>query len=229
MENDRVTQAAIALGSVAPTIIRTPVAEKALIGRELTSETIADAAKLAASTPSPIDDVRGSADYRAEMVKVLVARALRKLAANEQAAEFPDNPAMLWGENQAKVVASLPNAVEHAVNTPIETVINGEERLINSGQEKTLLRWLREDAGLIGTKEGCAEGECGACTVFIDGVAVMSCMVAAPRVHGSEVVTVEGLKQNGMLHPIQSAFIDEGAVQCGYCTPGFFDVWREIA
>ncbi|MEO8395355.1 MAG: FAD binding domain-containing protein [Chloroflexota bacterium] len=217
----KITRATITLGSVAPTIYEATVAQSALIGRELTAETIAEVSRLAASAVSPIDDVRGTAAYRSEMVRVLVSRALKTLAANSESAGYPHNPPMLWGESHGAVAPRLMQQVEHTTGAPIETVINGEPRTITTGQDKTLLRFLREDADLPGTKEGCAEGECGACTVFLDGAAVMACMVAAPRAHGAEVVTVEGLREENQLHPIQSAFINQGAVQCGYCTPGF--------
>jgi xanthine dehydrogenase iron-sulfur cluster and FAD-binding subunit A len=220
-ETETIRQAAITLGSVAPTIIHTPTAEQALIGKKLSPELIAQVARLAGAAPTPINDVRSTAEYRSEMAKVLVARGLRAIAAKQENT-VPENPAMLWGKSEARVHDNgLPEALLHEDGSLIEATINGIPRKIYGGQTKSLLHWLREDAGLVGTKEGCAEGECGACTVFLDDVAIMACMVAAPRAHGASITTVEGLKQDERLHPIQTAFVEEGAVQCGFCTPGF--------
>ena len=220
-DSDRVNEARIALGSVAATIVRVPLAEEFLVGKRLTPENMAEAGRLASVSVKPIDDVRGSAEYRSEMVKVLVARALRHLARDSRDTGLPSDPPMLWGKDEARVKTALPAQVTHLPDTPIASTINQEPVLVHTGQQKSLLHWLRDDVKLPGAKEGCAEGECGACTVFLDDVAVMSCMVHAPRAHGAEIVTVEGLANAGALHPIQSAFIDEAAVQCGYCTPGF--------
>jgi carbon-monoxide dehydrogenase medium subunit len=220
-QGDRVIKAAITLGSVAPTIIHAAEAEAHLVGRRLDAPVIEEAARLAEKAAHPIDDVRSSADYRSEMVRVCTLRGLRTLAAGTEKDDYPSQPVLLWGSAYQGLAPRLDSSHEHQAGTPILTRINGKAYTLHGGQDKTLLRLLREEALLTGTKEGCAEGECGACTVFLDGVAVMSCLVPAPRAHGAEIVTVEGLARDGRLHPVQQAFIDEAAVQCGYCTPGF--------
>jgi aerobic-type carbon monoxide dehydrogenase small subunit (CoxS/CutS family) len=98
--------------------------------------------------------------------------------------------------------------------------VNGERHEVAVIPHHTLLEVLREDMGLIGTKHGCELGECGACTVLIDGKPVLSCLTLAIEVQHSKIVTIEGLERNGKLHPLQETFAELGAAQCGYCTPG---------
>ncbi len=263
-----VTRARIALGSVAPTIIRAAEAEAYLVGKDLTNEVIKHAAELAAAAARPISDIRASADYRRDMVCVLVARALRQVRDGTERADWPERPVLLqgrkgaggqgsWGARElGREGAPLHPRTPAPLPDHISLTLNGKPTVMPDAAGKTLLRALRDDAGLTGTKEGCAEGECGACTVWLDGVAVMSCLVPAERAEGCQVVTVEGLanlhtpagstapegekapqglavapegafqletaglEPPGGLHPLQQAFIEAGAVQCGYCTPG---------
>ena len=229
LDDGRVVDAAITLGAVAPVIVHAREAEEFLRGRVLNEETIQRASELSKSAARPIDDIRSSRLYRLEMVRVCVKRALHTLASREERLDYPKHPVLLRANRDVNnhyinKTEELKNSVHHKVGNihpAIETTINGKRYIFTSGYNKSLLRLLREEADLIGTKEGCAEGECGACTVFLDGMAVMSCLVPAVRAHGAQIVTIEGLTKNGELHPIQQAFIDNGAVQCGYCTPGF--------
>ncbi len=98
--------------------------------------------------------------------------------------------------------------------------VNGVDHSISLQRERSLLHVLREELGLTGTKYGCGEGECGACKVLVDGVAVRSCTTPVGEVVGRSVTTIEGLAQGDRLHPVQQAFLDAGAFQCGYCIPG---------
>ncbi len=103
---------------------------------------------------------------------------------------------------------------------PLELKVNGEIREILVKPWWTLAEVLRYELGLPGTKTGCEMGHCGVCTVLINGKAVKSCLVLAQQAAGKDIVTIEGLAQNGQLHPVQQAFVDHFAVQCGFCTPG---------
>ncbi len=98
--------------------------------------------------------------------------------------------------------------------------VNGQEQEIMSGPNTILLDVLRYELRLTGTKEGCGTGSCGSCTILMDGEAVNACLIFVGEVEGKEITTIEGLSKQGKLHPIQQAFIQEGAVQCGFCTPG---------
>jgi carbon-monoxide dehydrogenase medium subunit len=209
-----VREAAITLGCLAPTVVHARQAEAFLAGKPLTPEVCAEAGRLACADVRPISDLRGSVDYRLTTLAALVAESLGRIAAGTEAAGLPDAPVLL-DTGRAVAPAAAP------FSGPIETTINGRRvTLPEAAAGKTLLNALRQDGGLTGTKEGCAEGECGACTVWLDGQAVMSCLVPAPQAHHAAITTIEGLAGADGLHPLQQAYIDHAAVQCGFCIPG---------
>jgi len=103
---------------------------------------------------------------------------------------------------------------------PVELTVNGTQREVYVSPRRTLAEMLREDLNLLGVKQGCGEGECGACTVLLDGVPVSACLVLAVEASGTNVTTIEGVADASGLHPLQQSFVEHGAVQCGFCTPG---------
>ncbi len=220
LEDGVVQDAKITLGAVAPTIIRAPEAEAYLKGKTLDEAVAAEAGRLAAEAAHPIDDLRASAEYRRRMVAVLVKRALLRIAEGREAENFPERPPLLWGKARPQP-NPLPKTVVLTEETPIRFRVNGREVSVKGAFRKSLLRLLREEVGFTGPKEACGEGECGACEVFVDGVAALSCLIPAPAAYGRDIVTVEGLAQGETLHAVQQAFVEAGAVQCGFCTPGF--------
>jgi xanthine dehydrogenase iron-sulfur cluster and FAD-binding subunit A len=208
----RVTEARIALGCVAPTVVRIAAAEASLVGSTLDIAARTRAASLAADAISPIDDVRATAGYRRATIAALVERALDHIANGTEAHGLATEPVLL------EDAVSAPKPLEYS-GTVVAT-INGRRRELEDVQHLSLLDAVRDAAGLTGAKEGCAEGECGACTIWLDGRAVMSCLVPAPQAHGSTITTIEGLAGGEVLHPVQEAFVEHGAVQCGFCIPG---------
>jgi carbon-monoxide dehydrogenase medium subunit len=259
-----IANARIALGCLAPTIVRAPSAEAYLRGKQLTPEVCAEAGRLACADVSPIDDVRGSAGYRLATLANLVAEGLQRIAENRERAGWPERPILLETTDDRRPTTdeskprlrersseSSPSSIVHrplSIET-IETTINGQPYALEGAHAKSLLDALRQNAGLTGSKEGCAEGECGACTVWLNGQAVMACLVPAPQAHGATITTIEGLATSAYddrrqtiddaqsatddpssivhrpssikaLHPLQQAFIDNAAVQCGFCIPG---------
>ncbi|CAN5525465.1 hypothetical protein BH24ACT5_BH24ACT5_19710 [soil metagenome] len=212
-----VDSARLAIGSVAPTVVLADDAADALVGQPLDDSSIDAAAEAAAEFVRPIADIRATAEYRSATVAVMVRRALQVLATGRQRERWPADSPRLSRRLRP------PAAPSHVVtdDDPIVVEVNGKSCTAPGAAGATLLDWIRERAGLTGTKEGCAEGECGACTVILDGAAVMSCLVPAARADGASVTTVEGLADTDSMHPVQSAFVACDAVQCGYCTPGF--------
>ncbi len=220
---DTVINASITLGSLAPTIVHARTVETYLQGKALDEDVCREAGRLALSDVAPIADVRGSATYRQATLTSLVTHALQRIANHSEAAGWATGttrPILLETQPILDQTFSTSQGAQPFTVT-IHTRINGKPYVLGGdAQHKTLLNALREDAGLTGTKEGCAEGECGACTVWLNGQAVMSCLVPAAQAHNASITTIEGLAHSGELHPLQEAFIACGAVQCGFCIPG---------
>ena len=207
----------LALGSVGPVVVMAEAAADLARGRRL-DEAAAEVAEAAAAGVEPVDDLRATARYRTRTVKVAVERALQALANGTEASAWPASPPRL-------AAGGLPTRPGHRRDLTdadeVAAVVNGQPRQAAGAASATLLDWLRDELDLTGTKEGCAEGECGACTVHLDGRAVLACLTPAARADGATVVTVEGLAADGDLHPVQTAMEALGGVQCGFCTPGF--------
>jgi xanthine dehydrogenase YagT iron-sulfur-binding subunit len=158
-----------------------------------------DGPESAAFTLSRRDVLEGSA----ALVAASAIAPQRAYAAEETTSEKP---------------APLPIAPEHTIT--VRTTINGRRQVVEIDARTSLLDMLRERLALTGAKKGCDHGQCGACTVHVDGRRVASCLTLAAKVEGREVLTIEGLSNSTSLHPMQQAFIDHDALQCGYCTPG---------
>lgn len=213
-----VTAARVAYGCLAPTVVRGSATETAIVGHELTPEVIGQAAESALADVAPIDDIRGSASYRLAVLQRLVKDALSRLAAGDETEGFPAVPILLESDTTYPVSSMKMNT-----DAEIRVTVNGEPvTWPQPAVEMTLLNALRHH-GLTGSKEGCAEGECGACTVWMDGRAVMACLMPAAQAHGSVVTTIEGLAAHAGDAPLQSlqaSFVEQAAVQCGFCIPG---------
>ena len=129
------------------------------------------------------------------------------------------------GKSDASFKANAPDAVAKAVKRELEKIsmslaVNGQRRALTIEPRMTLLDALREELALTGTKKGCDRGECGACTVHVDGRRVLSCMTLVAMQHGKRITTIEGLERDGTLHPLQAAFLERDGFQCGFCTSG---------
>ncbi len=220
-DGDTIVDCRLAYGSLAPTVFRASMTEGFLRGKTFSPDLALKAGEIAMGEVSPIDDVRSTAWYRRQVVKAVTHDLL--VAAWGRAAEGQPPSAELL-EFLTEAPAGLADATLHTrpdEKVLIELHVNGERHHVWVAPNDLLLNVLREELEITGPKYGCGIGECGACTVLLDGRPVLGCLTLAIAIDGADVVTVEGLQAaDGSLHPLQEAFLDHQAFQCGYCTPG---------
>jgi carbon-monoxide dehydrogenase small subunit len=228
----RIVEARIVPGAAFPTWKRVSEAEQMLLGEKPAAKLFAAAGRKVSEQMIKATGRRWSTEYKEPVLAVLVRRALDQCASKVGQGVSPaQSVKKTLSRGQAKRTAlrsapagsqspSASREGEAVRECHITATINGRQYTLTIPAHRTLLDLLRDHLGLLGTKCGCEIGECGACTVLLDGEPVNSCLVLAPQIAGREVMTVEGLAQNGKLHPLQESFLDHDAVHCGFCTPG---------
>jgi xanthine dehydrogenase iron-sulfur cluster and FAD-binding subunit A len=227
-DGDRIADCRLAFGSVAPTVFRGVKTEAFLQGQTFNPELALAAGEIAMGEIAPIDDVRSTAWYRREVTKAVTHDLL--MAAWDRAADMRaegDLASSISPEReprvQSKEGASSRRGVLIGADEQIKIAlrVNGQQCQAWVSPNSLLLNVLRDDLEFTGPKYGCGIGECGACTVLLNGRPALACLTLAVAADGADVVTVEGLQgPDGSLHPLQEAFLDHQAFQCGYCTPG---------
>ena len=225
----RIAFARVALGGVGPAPLRVEAAEEALLGEPPGAELFRRAADIVAQAVDPPSDIHASSSYRRHVAGVLVRRGLSvaesRVATRRGPGHFDsaqDGP-LLRGETEHLRAAS--SRERNGSSGPGEKIsiavaVNGVRRTATVEPRRSLADFLRHDLGLVGTHVGCEHGVCGACTVMLDGRTVRSCLLFAAQADGSEVTTIEGIGTDEALHPLQRAFQQHHALQCGFCTPG---------
>jgi carbon-monoxide dehydrogenase medium subunit len=216
-----IVEARIVPGAAFPTWQRVAEAERMLVGQKPGDKLFAAAGAKVAEEMIKATGRRWSTEYKEPVIAALVKRALQRCVAGS--APKSAAPAQTVGSARRADHSPVHGAQRSARPTSeahIRTTINGRAYALTVPANTTLLDLLRDHLGLAGTKCGCEIGECGACTVLLDREPVNSCLVLAPQIEGRQVLTVEGLAQDGKLHPLQESFLDHDAVHCGFCTPG---------
>jgi carbon-monoxide dehydrogenase small subunit len=252
-DGDSVVGCRLALGSVGPTVMRCQRAEERLVGETLTTELALEAGRIASDEVRPIDDIRSTAWYRREVVEALTHDVLHlaweragaspnrqaaKQGSTSHAPRLPDD-VLRFAHHASRLTddasrltddaSRLTHHVSRFTRQDIELIVNGARHHLSVKPNELLLNVLRERLHLTGTKYGCGIGECGACTVHMDGVPTLACLTLAVAADGHEVVTVEGLQgSDGQLDALQEAFVENAAFQCGYCTPGMLMMTRRL-
>ena len=211
----RITEARIVPGAAFPVWKRITAAEQMLIGEKPGGTLFAEAGRKVSELMVEETGRRWSSEYKEPVLAVLVRRALEQCASRSTPAQSGLSLSPTSHNGGRRIAWQSPGR-----ECRITAKINGRSVSIRTPANRTLLELLRDELGLTGTKCGCEIGECGACTVLLDGLAVNSCLVPAPQIHGREVLTVEGMASEGKLQPLQEAFMDHDAVHCGFCTPG---------